>query len=174
MIRTAPNEPKEDRRKYNRGSNERKSYSNSEKVMLVDEVQDALDNGVAKSAQQYFEMQNFTVSQAQIKAANYNKWRYGNVYSKALQDVVGIVRANAKRKFVNRTSPFRVLESRLYIKFRSMRQKNRKVSSNWIRINALKEFQQLQADYPEEWGARSFNASHGWFIRFMKRKNIKY
>ena len=72
------------KRKWNRGSMERRSYTNTEKVMLVDEVQDALDNGVAKSAQEYFEKIGFTVLQARMKAANFNKWKKDEVYSKAL------------------------------------------------------------------------------------------
>ena len=79
-----------------------------------------------------------------------------------------------KRKHHNRKSPFQLLESRLYTKFRAMRQKSRKVSSNWIRIQAKKEFLALQAQSPAEWGKKTFRASYGWMMRFMKRKNIKY
>ena len=67
-------QPKTDGRITNKGSLERRSYTNTEKFMLVDEVSRAIQNG-CKNAQKYFTGAGYTYEQARLKTNNYNKWK---------------------------------------------------------------------------------------------------
>ena len=55
-----------------------------------------------------------------------------------------------------------------------MRSKDRKVSSTWITVSEKKIFVELQEKDPDEWETKEFKASHGWLVRFMVRKQVKF
>ena len=141
---------------------------------LVDEVNDAIEEGKCSSAMDFFLGIGHTYDQAMQKSNSYYKWNKESTYKAALRDIVGLGRKNSKQKFVNRKSPFQELESKLYNEFRGMRSKSKKVSSRFIRINALKIYDELREKHPETWGKKQFHASYGWMRRFMSRKKIKY
>ena len=52
--------------------------------------------------------------------------------------------------------------------------KGQKVSSQWLRINALKIFNVKKLDNQAKWVTTSFKASCGWMIRFIKQKKINF
>ena len=171
---TSTPEQRIDGRRKNKGSVERRSYSNREKVMLVDEVYGAIEDGCL-SATSYFQERGFNYFDVRRKANNFNKWKLDNVYGPALQEIVlGKDRGNAKKKKCNRNSPFQQLEVILYQKFQEMRRNDRKVSSNFLTVRAKQIFLELQASEPDKWGTKEFKASRGWLKRFMARKQIKF
>ena len=62
-------QPRTDGRITNKGSLERRSYTNIEKVILVDEVSVAIQNG-CNNAQEYFTDAGYTYEQARQKTNN--------------------------------------------------------------------------------------------------------
>ena len=91
-------QPRTDGRITNKGSLERRYYTNTEKVMLMDEVSGAIHNGF-KNAQEYFTDAGYTYELARQKTNNYNKWKADAVYTPALWAIVlEKTRANAKSK----------------------------------------------------------------------------
>ena len=71
-------------------------------------------------------------------------------------------------------SPFQEIEVDLYKTFVEHRKKGRKLTSSWIRINAMKIYNEKKAANPDKWESKPFKASFGWMRRFIKRKAITF
>ena len=65
-------------------------------------------------------------------------------------------------------SPFLTIEAELYKKFVAARKACRKVSSSWIRIYAMKIFNEQKRQVP------NLQSIDGWLFRFIKRRKIKF
>jgi len=137
----------------------------------LDEVDQALEEGVATSPRGYAEKyRHFNGPLAEKWSNNYNKWSVPAVYKECLE----VLLRRRRRKKKNTASPFQEIETELYTRFREKRRKAHKVSRNWIRINELQIYNAKKLAEPEKWEGIPFKGSYGWTRRFMQRKKIKF
>jgi hypothetical protein len=143
---------KTDGRKGNRGSSKCHQWTVREKLEIVDEVMQAIDDGLASSATNYFR----DVKQCQPAEVEYLRNNFcscDSVYRTMVARSVGVGQSvNVKMKRRNAQSPFHEIENQLYAEFVDKRKKAQKVSSKWFRIQAQKIFHQKHVENPEKWG----------------------
>ena len=179
---TAPIASK-DARRGNRGSSKRHSYSVEEKLELIEEVAEALDSsdGSIKTAIDYFrDVKRDSVRTTEKLSADYRRWSKKSVHKKLLEQCLGETKndmkkyKSSKRMNIIRQSPFHEIEIVLYDRMVVKRKAGHKVTSLYLRTDALKILAELKESKPEIWESRGFKASTGWLRRFIKRKNIKF
>ena len=69
-----------------------------------------------------------------------SKWSKPDAYGKCFDDLLGQTKSSNVKKIQKRNtaSPFHDTEAELYYKFVEKRKKGHMVSSQWLRVNALK------------------------------------
>ena len=174
------NDPKIDKRQGNRGAATRHSYSARKKIELVESVNEYLNEYAIENERtvtKYFsDVMKCRPNELQQMCNRFYKWRKHDAYERCLREVLNLKKNQdgSKRKGTNRASPFQEIETELYAKIVEFRRNGRKISANWIRINARKIFIEKQNNNPGRWGNIEFQASYGWMRRFMARRNMKY
>ena len=168
---------KQDKRSSNRGASVRQSYTSRYKVNFVEEISEAMNQDPAMNVTRYLkECLKCTDSQGEKLRNQYYSWSKHPVYESCFRDLLGMPKNSGgrSRKKGLSNSPFQEIEVDLYRKFVEHRKKGRKVSSSWIRINAMKIYNEKKAANPDKWESKPFKASFGWMRRFIKRKAIKF
>ena len=166
-----------DGRKTNRGCAVRQNWSSRQKVEFVDEVIQAINEGVAGSVTEYYrDVMKCVPAEVERLRNRFTKWSKADAYGRCLDDLLGRNKSSngKKRQTRNTASPFHEIETELYSQFVEKRKKGQKVSSKWLQVNGRKIFNAKKLENVAKWGTTTFKASSGWMRRFIKRKKIKF
>ena len=142
------------------------------KVEFVESVQAALDDAdltTITTPTSYFRSIGCSNHDIATNVARFGKWSKKEELEKLMKRKL----SNLKRVRTGK-SPFEKLESNLLAKIKHHRKKSRRVSNSFIRITALKIFEELKSDESSGYQGKAFKASVGWQCRFIKRNKLKY
>ena len=165
LIGEQSTDVKVDKRMNNRGAAMRMSYSASYKLTFVEDVNYNLDSGMFQTPTSYFRSKELTEDKVVNCVKNYGSW------SKNIEKITAATMKNFKKSTVGK-SPFHKVEAKLYQVITDHRAKGRRVSNNFIRLEALKIFNIMKLDNSSGLAGKVFKASNGWRSNFMKRKKL--
>ena len=140
------------------------------KVEFVESVQAAQDDAdltTITTPTSYFRPIGCSNHDIATNVARFGKWSKKEELEKLMKRKLG----NLKRVRTGKSS-FEKLESNLLAKIKHHRKNSRRVSNSFIRITALKIFEELKSDESSGYQGKAFKASVCWQCRFIKR-NVK-
>ena len=135
------NETKIDDRNIYRGCAMRQNWSSWKKVGFLNEIIQAIKEGLLANITEYYHDILKNVSEEVEGLRNLmSKWSKPDAYGKCFDDLLGQTKSSNVKKIQKRNtaSPFHDIEAKLYYQFVEKRKKVHKVSSQWLRVNALK------------------------------------
>ena len=138
-----------DGRKNNFGSVSRRQWTSQQKVELIDEVREPVNQGLAKNLTDYFRNVR-KLSPIEVEHRKFFIIKWSKYYKILMQDVMGLKNKCSKgsawiQKGVSTLlSLFHEIEIEIYEEFVIRRKSSQKVSATWICVNGKKIYETLK------------------------------
>ena len=110
-------------------------------------------------------------------ALRYYTWNKKKSYEDTIRDLLNLPKYDNGSKGIRNVIfkfPSHDMETKLCANFKEMKAKGRNVSSNWLRLQRKRIFQEMKRNNLNLWKNQDFKGYYGWMRRFIKRKNIKF
>lgn len=128
------------------------------------------DSGISVSA--FLEKHSLALKCKKCLSEGKDRWRHPPTKSKIMGAASNQRHKHCKHSRIGdsfKKSPCQIMENELHKVIAEHRAKGRKVSQNFTRVTTRTL---IKTALPDK--AESFKASIGWFMRFLKRKKIKF
>ena len=110
-------------------------------------------------------------------ALRYYTWNKKKSYEDTIRDLLNLPKYDNGSKGIRNVIfkfPSHDMETKLCANFKEMKAKGRNVSSNWLRLQRKRIFQEMKRNNLNLCRNEDFKGSYGWMRQFIKRKNIKF